>query len=88
MSTRMTKSHDVLDIKDSDYVGWIRNNYLNTPVKFHWKTTGGTKIRNLTFECFDRHIVDQLETGDKSLTARDLHNKLLDNNFLQSGNLY
>ena len=86
MDIRMTKSHHVLDIKDSDYVGWIRNNYLNTPVKFHWKTTGGTKIRNLIFDSFDRHIVDQLKTGDSSLTARDLQNNLLDNNFLQSGN--
>ena len=61
MDIQMTKSQLILNIMDSDNVLWIRNNWVNVPSKFHWKTTGCSQERKFKF-----HELLDLPTGESS----------------------
>ena len=84
MATKMTKSQQVLDIRDSDFDIWIQNNYLSITLKFHWKTVGSSHEQKLLFELIDLQQGDYSDIGHSVLIATTLIWNLLDINFLES----
>ena len=51
-----SKSQRILHQRDSLYMIWIKNNYINLHLKFHWKVTGGSKVQNLLENEEDQQI--------------------------------
>lgn len=84
MATNMTKSQQILDIRDSDFDIWIQNNYLSITLKFHWKKIGGSHEQKLLFELVYLQQGDYSDIGHCLFIATRLNCILLDINFLES----
>ena len=47
MGSLRSKSHVIVHHRDPFFVIWIRNNYINPHLNFHWKVIGGSQVQNL-----------------------------------------
>ena len=84
MATNMTKSQQILDIRDSDFDIWIQNNYLSITLKFHWEKIGSSHEQKLLFELIYLQQGDYSDIGHCLFIATRLNSILLGINFLES----